>query len=1386
MKAPSNLMQLRVLAFSLVLIIVPFFAGYYFWVTNQTKYFNGRNLRILAALSTHVQERVENQSLVFKNAVEKYARDIAAKKLCADDDECNNTQLVTIEQIKKTDHKEHFQKKALDPLSSDGAANLQATSVTVVSKPATESLLSAPRIEVKEDSSEHWLYYEYAVAYPPKAPSPSTYLNVQARINLEQLVGPFVNKREMQENQGSLYQDGFDAVLIAGLDDQMTILFQESSAKLRMLSLNNLTTNTGGKVDLKLLGQSTNTSDVKLGPADYKLFVQPIQLPLNAGGDKTESLRWVACGLVEGLHFEQQRMAVSYNVLIAFGFITVLVAVSWSFLKLLFMGPKDRFRKLDAYMLGVSSFMIAALLTLGALFYYFYNATLTAGEADLEQFAGSIQTSFYSELGNALNQIDELNSKLDDKTIAAAKKVDENNLDKLAFRSSIMGDGKQAVITPNSPYPYLLTAFWANEQGWQQIKWTVRPSVTNRVRVSEREYFSKLKQGRHYNYEDPTGRNHEFWIEPVTSTTTGSRAVVISKLADKFGPNKWVSGIETRPISLMQPVIPEGFGFAIIDDNGKVLFHSAPKLHLGENFLEECDNNQALQSAVLGRSKQALTGSYFGKGHSLYVSPMEHFPWTLVVFNEKDSLRTTFSEMLSLCLILFVSYVVVLCFLLLASYLIKCYVFNRKSPDGSTWLWPDEGKRAVYLESILLNSVLVVLSGLAVFVLPDLWQLWLPALVAAVAIAFCVCRLKHAKSQDEPQKSRWFNYRKAYIVNVTLLCCLTSIVPAYACFKIAYVEEMKLFVVNGQLSIAEGMVAREDRIRGQGRSLYRNLRYQPAKQQETKPAQSKRQRQHPTPTASPSPRLVRQRLEEQRDVYDSFFFQTSQSQQAAPEKYPSMQQNWLLGFFRDFVPLFDHSSISRHALTEKTADNSSYWDVSSGTTLVLHAREQQQRNNSGPSERLIKSSLPSLGGALWWVLLPHVLVLVWLLLLYMIWQLFLFKIKDPECDDLQDSCLDSKSPSRLLVLSPYFVGKDQLLERMGLNGANRFDMKKVSRLSKWENELNEKNGPVVLENFEYGMDDTYHTKHKLELLEALRKENRTTIALSTVDPGVFLSANGKTAQTNGHLNGHSNGDSNGHTNGDKNGDRNVVKNGSCAVKPSSGSSERWTDVLSWFLKDEPNDSGNIDLFRKTLKESKDRLVGRADLDEQTIESTFEMIEKECSPRAYLQNVGLAIARQSNVGKVSTATLLQQVLSSAKPYYAAIWDDCSGEQKLTLTRLARYGLLSPKDPDTQELLRKGLIRRDPAIRIMNESFRLFILSMHMDEDLAQCEKKAKVNSNWEVLKLPLTIGLASIAAFLLLTQRELYNSAVPFIGSLAAALPSFLKLLSLFRPGAKAE
>lgn len=1377
MKKPSNLMQLRVIAFSLALITVPFFVYYYFFVSNQTKYFNGRNLRTLATLSTHIQESTESQSNVFKNAVEKYVNDSAQRR-------SDKESPLTVEDLVKKGVRD-FQEKQLNPLRSENLV-LLATSLTQVSKPENESLPSAPRIDIKEESNQRLLYLDYTVQYPPASNSPApskpvsktkrasktpppaeskppAYLNFQVKVSLASLIGPFVNKREMQENQGSLYQDGFDAVLIAGLDDQMTILFQESSPKLLMVSLSSLTTATGAKIDLKLLGQSANISDVRVGPADYKLFVQPITISLlKAGAKNQESIRWLACGLVENQHFQQQRLAISYNVLIAFGFITVLLTVSWAFLKLIFIGPKDRFRALDGYLLGISAFMMVALLTIIALFTYGYNATLNQVDGNLKQFATSLKGNFFSELEDALRQIDYLNCTLDAETVEAADKVDDGNLNKLAFRSSILNSGE---INSKSPYPFLQTAFWINEKASQQMKWTVRSSVTNRIDVSQRSYYSRLKQGRQYTLTDKNGQNHEFWIEPVTSKTTGLNTVVVSKRAKAIEalttkirekaaatnvkangakpangtePSSfWVSAIDMRLLSLMQPVIPEGFGYAVIDENGKVLFHSAEKQHLGENLFEECDNNQALKAAVLGRWSGSLTSSYFGKGHSVYVEPMGNFSWTIVAFSEKDSLRTTFFEILTLCLLLFLSYMIVLCVLLLVLYWI-----NYKSDDRSTWLWPDERKRSFYVGAIAVNSVLFLLSCFAVYELRGLWKLGLPTLIGLAAVALCFWRYKRAVPQDEQVKPRWFDYRTAYVVNVTLLFCLASILPAYACFKIAYVQEMKLFIKHGQLNLAEDLVDRENRIRTQSSYTYRNT----AKEKVDA--------------------LVKRRTEEKRDVYYKFFFGTTQSQQAALPKYTSDPPSRLLTFFKGFVPLFDHSSVKRHALTSMADDNSRSWDDFTGTSLVLHAREPQA-NGPGKTERRIESHLPRLRGLSWWLMFPLVFVAAALLVYYMIRQLFLFTRDQKASDELTDMCGNPVSPDVLLVLGQSFIGKSQLLRRIGSNGKNRIDFKDAAQQENWLNQIDllQPDVPVVLDNFDVGIDDSQQEQYKLGLLEALREKNRRTIAVSTVDQERLLLGNGR----------------NGHTNG--NGDEPAT------TLPVPVFSERWIDAVSRFLRVEPGDVGDAASFETELGDSKKRLLTQPGLDtkaKEQIDDAFKLIATECKMRAYLQNIGRAVANQSQLARVSNAVLCKQIMINAKPYYVSIWNACSGEEKLTLTRLAQHGLLSPKDPDVDELLRKGLIVRDPAIRIMNESFRLFILSRGDDLAIAKCELDAKSSSNWEVLKVPLTIGLLSVGAFLLLTQRELYNSALPFLSGLAAGLPALLKLVSLFQSGSGAK
>ena len=46
-----------------------------------------------------------------------------------------------------------------------------------------------------------------------------------------------------------------------------------------------------------------------------------------------------------------------------------------------------------------------------------------------------------------------------------------------------------------------------------------------------------------------------------------------------------------RLLSLMDPVLPAGYGYAIIANDGKVLFHSDEANHLGENLFQECDED---------------------------------------------------------------------------------------------------------------------------------------------------------------------------------------------------------------------------------------------------------------------------------------------------------------------------------------------------------------------------------------------------------------------------------------------------------------------------------------------------------------------------------------------------------------------------------------------------------------------------------------------------------------------------------------------------------------------------------------------------------------------------------------------------------------------------
>ena len=127
----------------------------------------------------------------------------------------------------------------------------------------------------------------------------------------------------------------------------------------------------------------------------------------------------------------------------------------------------------------------------------------------------------------------------------------------------------------------------------------------------------------------------------------------------------------TRLGSLVDRVMPNNFGFAVIDEDGNVLFHSDDSLSLIENFFTETNRNPEL--LVASEQNQLLSPTlmeldYKGSPHTVLIGPMKangsgsaavnSVPWRLAVFFNPEALQTNNMILVFLAVLLFMLVVI--------------------------------------------------------------------------------------------------------------------------------------------------------------------------------------------------------------------------------------------------------------------------------------------------------------------------------------------------------------------------------------------------------------------------------------------------------------------------------------------------------------------------------------------------------------------------------------------------------------------------------------------------------------------------------------------------------------------------------------------------------
>jgi hypothetical protein len=238
---------------------------------------------------------------------------------------------------------------------------------------------------------------------------------VCARLDPEKLFAPLLNPSFKEAFRGA-----FDRVLLARDDGE--VFFQFGASDLRITRLDPLLldkSGAGGGKDSKpsaggpgpALFAAAGYRNVEIGGKEYKLFVQPVDLPMGThfAGDAHET--WLLCGLVVADTFVYNSLAVPSSLLLVFLAVLLLAALSWPLVRLRMIGEWQRVRVFDVLLLGICSLLGVAILTLALLDFHAYAELQNAAESQLQALADQMAGNISREIVTAHHHLQELEKR---------------------------------------------------------------------------------------------------------------------------------------------------------------------------------------------------------------------------------------------------------------------------------------------------------------------------------------------------------------------------------------------------------------------------------------------------------------------------------------------------------------------------------------------------------------------------------------------------------------------------------------------------------------------------------------------------------------------------------------------------------------------------------------------------------------------------------------------------------------------------------------------------------------------------------------------------------------------------------------------------------------
>jgi hypothetical protein len=1161
----------------------------------------------------------------------------------------------------------------------------------------------------------------------------------------------------------------------------------------------------GRTTAFRVVTGASNVLDVKIAGSAFKLYVQPSTVAIQKDSlPKT----LVLCGLRSTSHANEEAHSLP-SIYVIRGTLALLLVLSlgWPILKIFYVSPKQRLPLTQSLLILLTILLAGWLLASAALNWTYANAEETESRENLKKLAADINSKASAELSSALKELDHLSQPDLPKKLAELlpKEAQEKWQVPYYFRKEA-----KSYTNPQERYPWFRYAFWVDKDGKQQLK-IAAGTETPQVNIGKADYFRPIACEIPHNPTacadglppfqnrppDAIGKDQgqtEFLIQPNNSPNTGEFVVIIGSQSGPTGPKVKDSQLPVEYIvnkfeSLVNPILPPGYGFAVLNADGKVQFHSIAHRNLIEDFFQEIQPDTALRTRVATGSSGFVSARYLGRQQLLYATPLDAFqkpPLTLVVFRSYEHFIASTVRVNAWSGILALGYIAVLC-VAAALYLL----WHKKYPLAD--VWPVEFRQCAYVNVTVTNALLIsafllrycsldsfnaLFAAFGLGIVGVIYPLGEMAsegkgrriatrsmvLVYLIALAkwgwdpspllVCIYAAYFVKVRDrfsylpeflKPGKKR---LKYTYTMVAISLLVATIIVPCLGFFKFGYDVVEVPEGQEEQVQLFRALDRRNENIRAYFRRI-------------------------------DAPDLEKVRRDETLDRHDqavSPFPPKVAPRGSEMDPAGAGLPTWLSACCSGLFPPENQGPgefmWGKKVLPTKNMGGKS--PPSGAMALIM------QKAKQADSEAIVSEypSWPGLDAQGICSLIAAGLLLTWWFY-SLTCRIFFINWIDARClDEIGVGELKSITAAATIYKHVLVVGHPKSGKSSFAKGGKigfAIDIAELASTGNWEVILPQEERIIILDHFDFGMDTAEINLKKLGLLERLiYVEHRNVIILSTVDLMFYLAS----------------------------GCPEIVWTDPDDMASAIQVLDRWASLLSLFLKARLCDD-SIAQFNKQLGMAQEQQDSPAGL------ILIDLVRTECDHTAMLRRVGSNLL-DSNLAKLKAdkekqkekeevkeedlrEPLVKDVLDRADAYYRALWATCTKDERLVLFQLSKDGWLNPKNERAiQELQRRNLVTRNQGFRMMNESFRRFILEYQYPEEIAAWEEEVR-RSGWHAARNAVALAGLLVGAWLAYSQQESFHLAIGYAGAISGAVVTVSTLVSALRgrgaktapPGAQA-